>query len=150
VIIQSRPYNKTQVFDALFEVRTPFCLGQTCTYTNLPKSTAFRVIVNLIQGQYLTETEEGYWLGLQTLRFGALVEEKLDLKQQAHPFLLQLRKQVDETLHLAVPDDDLRVVYLENLSTQPCRWTDDVAGRKYCSYARYCFGQGDGVTPSRG
>jgi DNA-binding IclR family transcriptional regulator len=38
--------------------------------------------------------------------------------QQARPFLNQLRDQVNETIHLAVLDDDLRVVYVEKLSTQ--------------------------------
>jgi IclR family KDG regulon transcriptional repressor len=107
-----------KVLDALLEARSPLSLEQICAYTELPKSTAFRVAVNLLQGQYLTETQEGYWLGLKMLRFGALVEEKLDLTQQAYPFLLQLRDQADETIHLAVLDDDLRVVYLEKLPTQ--------------------------------
>ncbi len=107
-----------KVLDALLESRTPLSLEQICAYTELPKSTAFRVIVNLLRGHYLTETENGYWLGLKMLRFGALVEEKLDLTQQARPFLLQLRDQANETVHLAVLDDDLRVVYLEKLPTQ--------------------------------
>jgi DNA-binding IclR family transcriptional regulator len=107
-----------KVLDALLEARAPLNLEQICAHTGLPKSTAFRIIVNLLQRQYLVETEKGYWLGLKMLRFGALVEEKLDLKQQARPFLLQLRDQVNETIHLAVLDDDLRVVYLEKLSTQ--------------------------------
>jgi DNA-binding IclR family transcriptional regulator len=107
-----------KVLDALLEARAPLSLQQICAHTGLPKSTAFRIIVNLLQGQYLVETEQGYWLGLKMLRFGALVEEKLDLVQQARPFLLQLRDQVNETTHLAVLDDDLRVVYLEKLSTQ--------------------------------
>lgn len=107
-----------KVLDALLDARTPLSLEQICAYTGLPKSTAFRIIVNLLQGQYLVETEKGYWLGLKMLRFGALVEEKLDLMQQARPFLNQLRDQVNETIHLAVLDDDLRVVYVEKLSTQ--------------------------------
>jgi len=86
-------------------------LEQICVYTWLPNSTAFRVIVNLLQGQYLTEIEKGYWLGLKMLRFGALVEEKPDLTQQARPFFMRLRDQVSETVHLAVCDDELRVVY---------------------------------------
>jgi IclR family KDG regulon transcriptional repressor len=107
-----------KVLDALLDARAPLSLKQICAHTGLPKSTAFRIIVNLLQGQYLVETEEGYWLGLKMLRFGALVEEKLDLVQEARPFLIQLRDQVNETIHLAVLDDDLRVVYLEKLSTQ--------------------------------
>lgn len=107
-----------KVLDALLESHTPLSLEQICVYTGLPKSTAFRVTVNLLQGGYLTETENGYWLGLKMLRFGALVEEKLDLTQLARPFLVQLRDQADETVHLAVLDDDLRVVYLEKLPTQ--------------------------------
>jgi IclR family KDG regulon transcriptional repressor len=107
-----------KVLDALLNARTPLSLEQICAYTGLPKSTAFRIIVNLLQGQYLVETEKGYWLGLKMLRFGALVEEELDLIQQARPFLTQLRDQVNETIHLAVLDDDLRVVYVEKLSTQ--------------------------------
>jgi DNA-binding IclR family transcriptional regulator len=107
-----------KVLEALLEARAPLSLEQICAHTGLPKSTAFRIIVNLLQGHYLVKTEKGYWLGLKMLRFGALVEEKLDLVQQAHPFLLQLRDQVNETIHLAVLDGDLRVVYLEKLSTQ--------------------------------
>jgi DNA-binding IclR family transcriptional regulator len=107
-----------KVLDVLLEARAPLSLEQICAHTGLPKSTAFRIIINLLQGQYLVETENGYWLGLKMLRFGALVEEKLDLVQQARPFLLQLRDQVNETIHLAVLDGDLRVVYLEKLSTQ--------------------------------
>ena len=106
------------VLDALLDARAPLSLEQICAYTGLAKSTAFRIIVNLLQGQYLVEAEKGYWLGLKMLRFGALVEEKLDLVQQARPFLIRLRDQVNETIHLAVPDDDWRVVYLEKLSTQ--------------------------------
>jgi DNA-binding IclR family transcriptional regulator len=107
-----------KVLDALLEARRPLNLEEISALTELPKSTAFRIIVNLLQGQYLVETEEGYWLGLKMLRFGTLVEEKLELVQQARPFLHQLRDQVNETVHLAVLDDGLRVVYLDKLPTQ--------------------------------
>jgi IclR family KDG regulon transcriptional repressor len=106
------------VLDTFLEARTPLSLDHICAHTGLPKSTAFRVVINLLQAGYLTETERGFWLGLKMLRFGALVEDKLDLVRQARTFLLELRDQVDETVHLAVLDDDLRVVYLEKLPTQ--------------------------------
>lgn len=107
-----------QVLDALLEARSPLRLEEISTLTKLPKSTTFRIVVNLLQGQYLVETEEGYWLGLKMLRFGALVEEKLELVQQARPFLHQLRDQVNETVHLGALDDGFRVVYLDKFPTQ--------------------------------
>jgi IclR family KDG regulon transcriptional repressor len=107
-----------QVLDVLLDVGTPLSMEQISAHTGLPKSTAFRVIVNLLQGQYLTQTDQGYWLGLKLLRLGTLVEERLELTQQARPLLIQLRDQVNETAHLGVLDDDLRVVYIDKLSTQ--------------------------------
>lgn len=107
-----------KVLDTLLDARTPLKLEEICTRTGLPKSTGFRIVVNLLQGQYLVETDEGYWLGLKLLRLGALVEERLDLKQQARPFLTELRDRVNETVHLAVLDSELRVVYVEKLATQ--------------------------------
>jgi IclR family KDG regulon transcriptional repressor len=107
-----------RVLDTLLDARTPLKLEEICALTGLPKSTTFRIVVNLLQGQYLIETGEGYWLGLKMLRFGALVEEKLDLKQQAHSFLAELRDQVKETVHLGVLNNEMQVVYLDKLSTQ--------------------------------
>ena len=107
-----------KVLDTLLDARKPLKLEDICALTGLPKSTAFRIVVNLLQREYLVETDEGYWLGLKLLRFGALVEERLDLKQQAYPFLTELRDRVNETVHLAVLDNELRVVYLEKLSAQ--------------------------------
>lgn len=52
------------------------------------------------------------------LRFGTLVEESLDLRQEAEPHLHRLRNAVNETVHLAVLDSDMRVVYLEKLATR--------------------------------
>ena len=106
------------VLDTLLDARTPLKLEEICALTGLPKSTAFRIIVNLLESQYLVETDEGYWLGLKLLRLGALVEERLDLKQQAHPFLTELRDRVNEVVHLAVLDGELRVVYVEKLATR--------------------------------
>ncbi|MBC7225432.1 MAG: IclR family transcriptional regulator, partial [Anaerolineae bacterium] len=79
---------------------------------------AYRLVANLLHCRYLTETETGYWLSLKMLRFGTLVEESLDLKQEAEPYLHRLRNTVNETVHLAVLDSDMRVVYLEKLATR--------------------------------
>jgi IclR family transcriptional regulator, KDG regulon repressor len=106
------------ILEALLEARSPLSLQQICARTGLPKSTAFRIVSNLIQRQYLVEGEEGYRLGFKPLQLGALVEEKLDLKHQALPFLRKLVDRFGETVHLAVLDEDFRVLYVEKLSAE--------------------------------
>jgi len=103
------------VLDALLEAQVPLTLEAICTRTGMPKSTAFRVVTNLVQSHYLVETAAGYWLSLKLLHFGSLVESKLDIKQQAAPLLARLRDQVNETVHLAALDSDWQVVYLDKL-----------------------------------
>jgi IclR family KDG regulon transcriptional repressor len=106
------------ILEALLEARSPLSLEHICARTGLPKSTAFRIVSNLIQRQYLIEGGEGYWLGFKPLQLGALVEEKLDLKHQALPFLRQLVDRFGETVHLAVLDEDFRVLYVEKLTAE--------------------------------
>lgn len=108
------------VLDAMLEAREPLSLEQIRARTGLPKATAFRVVLNLLDRGYLVETPEGYWLGLKLMRLGAAVEERLDLKEQALPFLRQLLEEFNETTQLAVLDaeDGLRGVCLEKLTPQ--------------------------------
>lgn len=54
--------------------------GKYLRFHCLPKSTTFHIIINLLRGQFSVETDEAYQLGLRTLHFGALAEERLDLK----------------------------------------------------------------------
>ncbi len=103
------------VLDALLDAQAPLTLEAICARTGMPKSTAFRVVVNLVRSHYLVETAAGYWLSLKMLHFGSLVESRLDIKQQAAPLLAQLRDQVNETVHLAALDSDWQVVYLDKL-----------------------------------
>lgn len=101
------------VLEALLEARSPLSSRQICARTGLPKATAFRIITNLLRSGYLVETNDGYWLGLKLLQLGALVEENLDLKQQALPFLDELLDRFNETVHLATLDTEFRVVYVD-------------------------------------
>ncbi len=87
----SRQYNiqviqrAFNILNELLEERTPLNLEQICTRTHLAKTTAFRIIMNLIAAEMLVETPEGYWLGVKNMRLGALVEEKLDFVHAARP-----------------------------------------------------------------
>jgi DNA-binding IclR family transcriptional regulator len=45
-----------KVLDTLLDARSPLKLEDICAFTGLPKSTASRIVVNLLQSQYLVKT----------------------------------------------------------------------------------------------
>jgi DNA-binding IclR family transcriptional regulator len=71
----------------------------------------------LVGRGWLCETEGGYWLGLTTLRVGAVAEEHLDVRTVALQPRCELLAHTDETVHLGTLDGDYRVVYLEKLQS---------------------------------
>ena len=129
-----------KILDGFLEFQKPLSLEEISQFAGLPKSTAFRIIANLVKANYLTEQDNGYWLGLKMLRFGAAVEGSLDLKQRALPYLLELRDLYNETVHFAVLENNSRVVYLDKLSSQQA--VAVMASRIGNSAPVYCTGVG--------
>jgi DNA-binding IclR family transcriptional regulator len=87
--------------------------------SGLAKASVFRMLRTL-EGTGLVERIPGtdlYRLGVRCLEFGQGYLEQVDLRQDALPVMEGLRSRFNETVHLAVLDDQLRVVYLEKLET---------------------------------
>jgi DNA-binding IclR family transcriptional regulator len=94
-------------------------LNDLATRSGLAKASAFRMLRTL-EGVGLVERDgdgDLYRLGVRCLELGQAYLEQTDLRREALPILHRLRDRFDETVHLAVLDDDLRVVYLEKLET---------------------------------
>ena len=70
----------------------------------LAKSTVHRLASTLIQSGMLEQNRENgkYRLGLQVFELGSLVRRKMDVSAEARPWLMQLREQTGETVHLAI------------------------------------------------
>jgi len=87
--------------------------------SDLPKPSVFRM-VRTLENVGLVERlpgSESYRLGVRCLTLGQAYLEGTDLRTEARAILEQLREDFDETVHLAVLDDELRVVYLDKLET---------------------------------
>jgi DNA-binding IclR family transcriptional regulator len=87
--------------------------------SGLAKASVFRLLrtletVGLVER--LPESEQ-YRLGVRCLEFGQAYLEQIDLRKEALPVMERLREEFNETVHLAVLDDRLRVVYLEKLDS---------------------------------
>jgi IclR family KDG regulon transcriptional repressor len=82
------------------------------------KSTAHRLATTLLEAGMLEQNRQTgkYRLGLALFQLGTLVRRKMDISNEAKPWLMALREQTDETIHLAVPGPSgmLYVNFLES------------------------------------
>jgi IclR family transcriptional regulator, KDG regulon repressor len=84
----------------------------------LAKSTVHRLAVTLASESFLEQNPQNgrYRLGLSLFSLGALVRQRMDVSNQAHPLLTALRDQTQETVHLAILDEK-SIMYLHNMES---------------------------------
>lgn len=87
--------------------------------SDLAKASIFRMIRTLEETGLVERIPDSdtYRLGVRCLELGQAYLEQTDLRREAMPTLQRLRQEFDETVHLSVLDDELRVVFLEKLET---------------------------------
>ncbi|MFZ5945343.1 MAG: IclR family transcriptional regulator [Bacillota bacterium] len=100
----------------------------------LPVSTAYRLIQNLVAWNYVTESTDGnYSLGLKLLELGSLVQKNIEIRNLARPFMEQLNETTKETIYLAKFDEkDSTLIYIEKMeSLRNVTLTAGVGTRNY-------------------
>lgn len=96
-------------------------LQQIAEKTNIPKSTAYRLLSTLESEGMLynvkTSTHDSrYGLGLKLLELGNLVSERLELRKIALPYMKQLAADINEVVHLVVKNQD-KATYIERVNS---------------------------------
>jgi DNA-binding IclR family transcriptional regulator len=107
------------------------------------KSTVHRLAATLVSEGLLEQDRETekYRLGIALFRLGALVRRRMDVSNQARPYLYELREKTNETVHLAILDGT-DIMYVYNLeSTQAIRMRSDIGVRK----PAYCTAEGQAI-----
>lgn len=110
--------------------------------SDLAKASIFRM-VRTLESTGLVERIPGsdtYRLGVRCLQLGQAYLEQTDLRGEALPTLQRLRQEFDETVHLSVLDDELRVVFLEKLNTTHALGL--MSSRVGRTVPSYCTGSG--------
>lgn len=94
-------------------------LGELAARSGLAKASVFRMVRTLEETGLVERLPGGdrYRLGVRCLELGQAYLEQTDLRREALPVLRSLRSRFNETVHLGVLDDELRVVYLEKLES---------------------------------
>ena len=96
----------------------PKSLEELVEASGLAKSTAHRLLANLLRRGYVEKTRNGrYVLGLTLLALGAAVRRRQSLRDVAHPVMERVRDLLGETVNLGKLRGD-SVVYLETVESQ--------------------------------
>ncbi len=119
----------------LFTANQPeLSLGELSKALGVHKSTAYRIAVTLVEGGLLrwNPGKGTYALGLKILNLSSSLMNSLELRTQARPHLEKLVGEVNETVHLAVLDQD-EAVYIDKLeAVRGIRIFSDVGKRAPC------------------
>lgn len=103
--------------------------------TGLHKATAHRILAALEHNGLIEQDSHTgtYHLGLELFRLGQLVAGRLDLREVAHPHLIDLTDNVSETSHLAILDG-AEVLYLDKVEGPHALRMPSRTGRRIPAY----------------
>ncbi len=124
--------NKTfSVLDILLKNNVPMSMTEISEELHFYPSTIHRILDTLKYGGYVEQdqTTQKYRLGLKLVELGMARLNQIDLVKEARPFLKELSKKVNETVHLAILEDT-EVLYLaKEESSQTIRMISYVGKR---------------------
>ena len=104
----------TLILDAFPQWSSRLTLEEVARATHLPRSTAHRILDQLVKLHWLEHTSFGYSLGDRALRIGGGGDDASELRSAASPYIHALMLRTGMTVHLATLDQG-RVHYLDKI-----------------------------------
>ena len=105
------------ILDCLGRAQTPLAASELGRRLEMPRSTTYRLLTTLSLGGYVTqdlENPEKYRLGFKIVELASSLLDSIELRQQAAPFLRELRDHANEVVHLVALEHG-RVAYIDKL-----------------------------------
>jgi len=104
------------LLDVLAESPEPAPLKKLSKATGLHPSTAHRILAAMTHSRLVERHEAStYALGIRLLELGSIVKSRINIREIALPFMLDLHKAVGESINLGIRDED-EIIYLERTS----------------------------------
>ncbi|WP_067474671.1 IclR family transcriptional regulator [Actinomadura hibisca] len=106
-------------------------LEELAARSGLPRSSLHRLLGALKHRGFAAQPEPNgpYFLGTELLATAFRYYDRLDLRALVHPVLLRLRRELDETVHMAVLDG-AEIVYVDKVeAVHPIKMTSVIGGR---------------------
>jgi IclR family KDG regulon transcriptional repressor len=109
----SKPRNLVQtieraslILDILGKSPQGLSIGELSQKTGLPKGTTHRLLTSLAYFDYVRQDAitKNYLLGYKLVELGNLLLHQIDLRTEAHPYLIELADRTSETAHMVILD----------------------------------------------
>jgi len=120
------------VLDCLGRAGTPLSASEIDDRLNMSRSTVYRLLTTLATGGYVTQdlvSPKKYRLGFRILELASSLLDGIELRQQALPFLQELRDLANETVHLVVMDGG-QVTYVDKVECSQAVRMHSAIGRQ--------------------
>jgi IclR family KDG regulon transcriptional repressor len=121
------------ILDCLGREKICLSASEVARHCGLSRPTAYRLLNTLLNRGYVAQNrsqEEKYRLGYKILELSKSLLDSMELRQQALPFLQDLSRTINETVHLAVLDRDA-VVYIEKVESNQAVRMHSTIGSRY-------------------
>src|SRR5699024_10149559 len=110
-----------KLLDLFTEDEPEMTLRTIASRANIPKPTAYRhsttlEAAGLLVKAKLSEHDSRYPLGLTLLELGSLVSERLELREEARPYMEKLANVINEVVHLVIVNNN-KAVYIEKVDS---------------------------------
>jgi DNA-binding IclR family transcriptional regulator len=104
-----------QLLDALAAEPGAVSLKKLAQATGLHPSTAHRILAVMVNSHIAERVEAGsYRLGIRLLELGNLVKGRINVRQEALPYMRELQQELGETVNLCVRQKD-EVIYVDRV-----------------------------------
>ena len=118
-------------------------ISEVAQVTGLHKATTHRIMMTLLNGDFLERTAEGerFRLGLRLVELGLGALRRLDVRRAAYPYMEQLVERFEETCDLGIFDRG-EVLYVEVVHSQHSLTIAARVGRRlpdYCTASGRVF-----------
>lgn len=122
---------------------TELGITEIAEYMGLGKSTVYGLVNTLVQEGYLEQNPDNkrYRLGLKLFEMGCIVQQRMDIREIARPYLKELSEQFKMTVHMGLYKEQ-EVVYIDKMDAPDTRIVYSQVGKRA---PMYCTGVGKAV-----
>lgn len=126
-----------------FEDSAELGISEISEYMGLSKSTVYGLVNTLASFGYLEQSGQNkkYRLGLRLFELGNLVQRRMDIRQEAHPYCQTLADKYHTTVHLAAYSEG-EVIYVDKVDNTSSVVVYSRIGKRA---PMYCTGVGKAI-----